>query len=154
MPAPLNVDREAVRVLAIAVGVREAARQMGLSEDAVMQWSKRYGWMTEKAAALERIPPGRGNNRVTAVSASVRNPSEAMAKIMEDLSGKTKLSALKYAARTTEHAAKVAEEDPESALSLASDVKSVLQTAQIAGGWAAAGGAVVNVAVGLRLEMD
>ena len=31
MPKPLNVDWSAVRVLAVAVGVREAARQMGIS---------------------------------------------------------------------------------------------------------------------------
>jgi hypothetical protein len=45
MPKPLNVDWPAVRVLAVAVGVREAARQMGISEDAVRQRSKREGWM-------------------------------------------------------------------------------------------------------------
>jgi hypothetical protein len=37
MPKPLNVDWPAVRVLAVAVGVREAARQMQISEDAVRQ---------------------------------------------------------------------------------------------------------------------
>jgi hypothetical protein len=37
MPKPLNVDWPAVRVLAVAVGVREAARQMGISQDAVRQ---------------------------------------------------------------------------------------------------------------------
>ena len=35
MPKPLNVDWSAARVLAVAVGVREAERQMGISEDAV-----------------------------------------------------------------------------------------------------------------------
>jgi hypothetical protein len=34
MPKPPNVDWPAVRVLAVAVGVREPARQMGISEDA------------------------------------------------------------------------------------------------------------------------
>jgi hypothetical protein len=45
MPKPLNVDWPAVRVLAVAVGVREAARQMQISQDAVRQRSKREGWM-------------------------------------------------------------------------------------------------------------
>jgi hypothetical protein len=45
MPKPLNVDWPAVRVLAVAVRVREAARQMRISEDAVRQRSKREGWM-------------------------------------------------------------------------------------------------------------
>lgn len=38
------INRESVKTLAIAVGVREAARQLGLSEDRVRQWSSRDGW--------------------------------------------------------------------------------------------------------------
>jgi hypothetical protein len=36
MPKPPSVDWPAVRVLAVAVGVHEAARQMGITEDAVL----------------------------------------------------------------------------------------------------------------------
>jgi hypothetical protein len=45
----LPVDREAVRVLAIELGVREAARRCGLSEDRVRKWSSRYKWLEQKA---------------------------------------------------------------------------------------------------------
>jgi hypothetical protein len=40
----LNVDKEAVRILAIEVGAREAARRLGLNEATVCQWSARYKW--------------------------------------------------------------------------------------------------------------
>jgi hypothetical protein len=45
MARRLNVNREAVRTLAVAVGVREAARQCNLSEELVMKWSQREGWL-------------------------------------------------------------------------------------------------------------
>jgi hypothetical protein len=45
----LPVDREAVRVLAIELGVREAARRCGLSEDRVRKWSSRYKWLEQRA---------------------------------------------------------------------------------------------------------
>jgi hypothetical protein len=43
------VDRESVRLLAIELGVREAARRCGLSEDRVRKWSSRYKWLKQKA---------------------------------------------------------------------------------------------------------
>ena len=40
---PTN-DRESVRVLAIELGAREAARRLGLNEDTVCSWARRYNW--------------------------------------------------------------------------------------------------------------
>ena len=54
MPRPLNVDWPAVRVLAVAVGVREPARQMGISQDAVRQRSKRERWMASPKTVAQR----------------------------------------------------------------------------------------------------
>lgn len=45
MPPPLDVNREAVRVLVLSIGVREAARQMGLNPDTVSAWSARGKWL-------------------------------------------------------------------------------------------------------------
>ncbi len=46
MPRPTSTheQREACKLLASQVGVRESARQLGLSESRVMQWSARYNW--------------------------------------------------------------------------------------------------------------
>jgi transposase-like protein len=35
------VDREAVRILAIELGAREAARKLGLNENTVLSWARR-----------------------------------------------------------------------------------------------------------------
>ncbi len=44
-PAPaIQIDKESVRMLAIEIGVRPAARKLGLNEDRVCQWSKRGNW--------------------------------------------------------------------------------------------------------------
>jgi hypothetical protein len=44
MSKKVNVDKEAVRVLAIELGAREAARRLGLKEATVCAWSSRYKW--------------------------------------------------------------------------------------------------------------
>jgi Putative ATPase subunit of terminase (gpP-like). len=38
------VDREAVRVLAIELGAREAARRLKLNPNTVLSWARRYHW--------------------------------------------------------------------------------------------------------------
>src|SRR6478736_5623285 len=48
MPAALQIDKEQVRIVAVTVGVREAARQFGLPEGTVRAWSCREGWLVEK----------------------------------------------------------------------------------------------------------
>jgi len=57
------VDRESVRLLAIELGVREAARRCGLSEDRVRKWSSRYKWLEQRAPkqpiiTINRPPAG------------------------------------------------------------------------------------------------
>src|SRR5262249_43363103 len=81
MPNPLNVDWSAVRVLAVAVGVREAARQMGISEDAVRQRSKREGWMTSAKAATQRAL-SKPVTTVTRVSPDAVSPADALASVL------------------------------------------------------------------------
>lgn len=51
MPAELLIDREKVKMVALQIGVREAARQFGLNENTVMAWSIRYNWFGDKALA-------------------------------------------------------------------------------------------------------
>jgi transposase len=38
------VDREAVHVLAISIGAREAARRLGIKESTLLSWSHRLKW--------------------------------------------------------------------------------------------------------------
>jgi hypothetical protein len=100
MPKPLNVDWPAVRVLAVAVGVREAARQMGISEDAVRQRSKREGWMASPKAVAQRALA----KPVTSVSPSALSPADALAHVFSERKHRTKLGLSKYAAEAAERA--------------------------------------------------
>jgi hypothetical protein len=101
MSKPLNVDWPAVRVLAVAVGVREAARQMGLSEDAVRQRSKREGWMASPKTAAQRALA----KPVTSVSPVALSPAQALANVFSERKHRTKLGLSKYAAEAAEEAA-------------------------------------------------
>ena len=101
MPKPLNVDWPAVRVLAVAVGVREAARQMGISQDAVRQRSKREGWMASPKAVAQRALA----KPVTRVSPNVLSPAYALANVLSERKHRTKLGLSKYAAEAAEQAA-------------------------------------------------
>ena len=100
MPKPLNVDWSGVRVLAVAVGVREAARQMGISQDAVRQRSKREGWMGSPKAVAQRALA----KPVTSVSPNVLSPALALANVLSERKHRTKLGLSKYAAEAAERA--------------------------------------------------
>ena len=69
MPRALNVDWPSLRVLAVAVGVREAARQMGISQDAVRQRSKREGWMACPETIAQRALAKRVTSRLSPADA-------------------------------------------------------------------------------------
>ncbi len=57
---PVSIDKESVRMLAIEIGVRPAARKLGLNEDRVCQWSKRGNWFP--------TPPDAQQSNVSTVS--------------------------------------------------------------------------------------
>ena len=100
MPKPLNVDWSAVRVLAVAVGVREAARQMGISEDAVRQRSKREGWMASPKTVAQRALA----KPVTSVSPDALSPADALANVLQEYERETKLSLARSARRMAKDA--------------------------------------------------
>src|SRR5262249_11707480 len=100
MPKPLNVEWSAVRVLAVAVGVREAARQMQISEDAVRQRSKREGWMVSAKASAQRALA----KPVTRVSPDAVSPADALANVLSERKERSKLGLSKYAAEAAERA--------------------------------------------------
>lgn len=95
MPAELDVDREAVRVLVVAVGPREAARQMGISEDAVRQWSSRGGWLKHLRAPTVP-PPSMRAVPVTAVTLA----ADALINTLSERHKETKLGLSKWSSRT------------------------------------------------------
>jgi hypothetical protein len=101
MPKPLNVDWPAVRVLAVAVGVREAARQMGISQDAVRQRSKRERWMASPKAVAQRALA----KPVTSVSPNALSPADALSNVFRERKHRTKLGLSQYVSQAAERAA-------------------------------------------------
>lgn len=121
-------------MLVLSVGVREAARQMGLTEDAVRQWSSRGKWLEHITSPT---PPGPKPASMVSVTTVTKLPADCLHDSIADDGHATKVAAMRYARRTMEHAQKIAEESPDEALAQAPNVKAVLGTAQIAGGWGA-----------------
>src|SRR4029453_18140670 len=73
------VDREAVRVLAIELGAREAARRLGIKESTVLSWARRYNWKLPKRK-------GGGLNAITPQS----KPGDALIASHKELEGRTR----------------------------------------------------------------
>ena len=51
VPTTQQVNKEALRLLVLQHGQREAARIAGLSENTVMSWARRYNWTARKTHA-------------------------------------------------------------------------------------------------------
>ena len=100
MSTPLNVDWPAVRVLAVAVGVREATRQMGISQDAVRQRSKREGSIASPKSDSSTSTGKACHQRVT----KCLSRAHALANVFSERKHRTKLGLSKYAAEAAERA--------------------------------------------------
>jgi len=146
MSAPLDVDREAVRVLVVALGVRQAAREMGLNEDTVSAWSARYGWLKHLRAAP--VVPA---SLVRIASNASKQPAEALADALESLSTRSRIGFAKASAKVAE---KLADTEAEALVGMSAEAKSWAQTAAIAHSWSGGAGTTVQVSVGLRLDME
>jgi hypothetical protein len=91
---PPPVDRESVRLLAIELAVREAARRCGLSEDRVRKWSSRYKWLEQRA-------PKQQEGTVTVVT----TPGDVLLATHKELEERTKSGLARATARAAEAAA-------------------------------------------------
>jgi hypothetical protein len=117
----MKADREAVKTLAIAVGVREAARRLNLNENTVISWSKRDNWQIAPAK-----PNGPERNQPAI------KPSDALKSLLEDDSKETKLSLSKGVRRLAKHI----ETMPEPILFTGADkVKAAVNSASMLHNW-------------------
>jgi len=128
--APIN--REAVKVLAQAVGVREAARRMGLGEERVMKWSQRDPAGPWGSLLSAPPPPSRGPVAKIACPQNVRTASEALADVNAENGARSRSAALRYSARNLEH---LADLSPEEGVLLAPQAASLVKVASTAGDW-------------------
>jgi hypothetical protein len=137
MPAPLDLSPvggwDAVRTLTVAIGPREAARQLGIPQhtDAIMRRCSRECWLKPPPAVP--LPLSIRPQPVRADVRDVRTAPEAMANALEDLGSKSKLNVAKWGETATGHAASL---KGAKALAAAPDVKaaaSTLATAKLPG---------------------
>jgi hypothetical protein len=142
MPAALEIDREQVRIVAVSVGVREAARQFELNEDTVAAWSAREGWFKREAevAAIQQQAIERKQERQGVKAAA----SKSAADVLKDYDGETRFSLAKGIAAG---ARTVAEMDGQEVLMAAQQVGTLVKSAALVHGWAQ------NIQTNLRLDV-
>jgi hypothetical protein len=92
-------DREAVRVLAIELGAREAARRLGLNPNTVLSWAKRDNW---------ELPNRKGGATKASASAITlqSKPGDVLIAEHKSLETKTKTALAQVTARAAEAAVK------------------------------------------------
>jgi hypothetical protein len=86
MPKALPVDHEKIKMVALQIGVREAARRFGLKEATVQAWSDREGWFALKAEVEAIIAEHVEEMGMQPVA--TKTPSEAIS----EYRGETKLA--------------------------------------------------------------
>lgn len=147
MAAPsLDVDWEAVKAHAILVGVRQAARDFGITESSVKSRCGREGWL----APVETGIPGVG--AIAPIPASMKpiasnaaKPSKAARNSLSAIGDKSKL----YLAKGVKNTAKaLSQKKGDAAIECAGALKATVDAGSKLHGWDAAA-----QAVSLRLEL-
>jgi hypothetical protein len=92
-----TIDRESVRVLAIELGAREAARRLKLNPNTVLSWARRYDW---------KLPDRRdiGRPAINPSALSLQS-GDVLLDEHKRLEGQTKTALMQTAAKAAEHAA-------------------------------------------------
>jgi len=91
MPAALAVDWNEVKTLAVAIGVRQAARRMGVPVQAAMKRSSREGWLVRQREVDAIAKQERDSLRTQqGLSPHVRTAADILAELGPD--SKTKLA--------------------------------------------------------------
>ena len=90
--------REQARILALQIGLRPAARAIGISEDRIRQWSKRYKW------DIASIRPSATCSDLSSQSPNVTSPINVLASILAQEGDRTRSAMARTARRAFEHA--------------------------------------------------
>lgn len=128
MRPPLDVDKEAVRMLVLTMGVREAARQMGLNEDTVLAWSSRGKWLAHLNAPPVIKPISM--QKVSAINAI--SPVKALENSLQVLGKETRYGLAKAAKKGAECAAELSGAE---VLNNARSIKEIAGVASIVHSW-------------------
>lgn len=119
----LKVDWPAVRAHAVIHGIRQAARDFGISEDAVRQRSAREKWLSPSPQLVTTHSDS---------SPKVTKPHEAALMARQRMDARTHKYGRSYAHDALRHAARLAKRNPAVALAEAPNVKAAVSVAQAA----------------------
>jgi hypothetical protein len=134
-----RVDREAIRVLAIELGAREAARRTGVNENTILSWSRRYKW---------DLPKRTGGPKAIELQLKAGDVLIASHKELED---RTKSGLARATARAAEAAATAADPLP---VSNTAQLRDLAASAARVFGWDKAPQTNVQVNTGFKLTME
>lgn len=126
------ISWEAVKTLAAVVGVREAARRMGLSEEQVKKRCTREGWLRTPEARLANQMAIAGRSGRTAALVPTVSPSAAIHAELTALGSKTRLSLARGVSKAANHVETLSGSD---ILDKSQEIKAVAQTADLVHGW-------------------
>lgn len=142
MPAALQVDREAARVLCVAVGVREAARKLGVPEGTMQAWSARGQWFAKPVQPPTVIRQTGPNSLATTAT----NAGESLAESLADDSKATRIGLSQASRRAAEH---LKDQTGAGILKSAKAMKEIAGVASIVHGWS--DGKATNVQINLAI---
>lgn len=132
-------------MLVLSIGVRPAARQLGISEDTVADWSRQGKWLADTRVRPAYLPPPA---TMRPSNPSMR-PADALEKVLREDHNATKTNVLRFARAASAEGARIAEETPEKALDQAANMKQVAQAAAIAAGEKTGDGTQVLINIAL-----
>jgi hypothetical protein len=118
-----SLDREAIRVLAIELGAREAARRTGVNENTILSWSRRYKW---------NLPKRTGGPKTIELQSK---PGDVLIASHKELEGATKTGLMQTTAKAATHAA----QKPPLDVSNTSQLRDLAQSAARIFGWGEGG---------------
>lgn len=98
---PLDVDWEAVKAHAITHGVRESARAYGISENTVMQRSRRERWLADVGKTIQEAPKS-----MQPIVRNVRTPAQAARYSVDTLKSRSKFRMMKALDKGALHASR------------------------------------------------
>jgi hypothetical protein len=96
--------RAQVKMLALQIGLRAAARECGLKEDTVKKWAQRYDWRVSRMPAVSVAQPVATNGRQPPV-VPTQSPDAALQSIMSSLATRTKVAMASSSNKVFEHLA-------------------------------------------------
>jgi hypothetical protein len=132
MAQALAVDWQEVRLIALQVGVREAARQLGLNEKTVLHKSHTEGWMQAKEVAIAAKQQLQERQGVQSVSVKAQD-------LLRNYGEKTKMGLAKGLAKGAEV---VGEMDGQEILMASQQVAQLTKAAKDLHDWGNGSGAV------------